>query len=362
MAGFLEQAGRRLLTQVTARLLPARDEVDFEWTLSPPQRVLFVRHDDRIGNLVLLTPLLQGARQLWPGAEIGVLVGPRYADLYRDQVFVDAIWVLEKRRILRNPARFFRLLKRLRAHDYDMAFDCSHMHSFSLTGAALTYFSAAPLRVAYERGAAGDFANLLVEPLHAEHHESDILLNLLRPFADRLPSPPMRLHTTKEARWNAEMLFAARDIPEDAVVLGVHVGGRGAKRWPVERWLEVLRRVTDLLDVRVAVFCGPEEAEMAGTLAGETGREVTVFEALGLETLAAAVERCHVFLAPDTGPMHMAVALEVPTVAVFLEDTWKRYGPRGSEHRIVRADPGGGEDEVVSALTEVFRQRFGGAA
>lgn len=359
MAGSLEEAGRRLLTRLTAWLLPAREEVRFDWTAAEPDRVLFVRHDDRIGNMVLLTPLLQGARTIWPGAEIGVLIGPRYADLYSEQPFVDQLWVLEKRRILRNPLRFFRLVRDLRAHDYQVAFDCSHMHSFSLTGAALTCFSAAPLRVAYERGQAGDFANLLIEPLHAEHHESDILLNLLRPFAEQLPSPPMRLHTTKEARWRAELRFTTSDIPGDAVVMGMHVGGRGAKRWPLRRWLGVLQRVTELFQLQVAVFCGPDEADAAEQLAGSSNRDVTVFQELDLEELTAAIQRCDAFLAPDTGPMHMAVALDVPTVAVFLEDTWGRYGPRGSMHRIVRADTEGGEDEVVAALSEILRERFG---
>jgi ADP-heptose:LPS heptosyltransferase len=359
MAGRLEKAGRRMLVGALTRLLPPREEPSPDHLRDEPSRVLVVRHDDRIGNLILLTPLLAGIREVWQDVVPDVLVGPRFADLYRHHPDIGRVWVLRKRRILRNPLRLMLLLRRIRRRRYDLAFDASHMHSFSLTGAGLTLFSGAPVRVAYDRDEAASFANLLVDPLQADHHEADLLLNLLRPFTEVVPDPPMRLALRTEERHAARSLLQERGVGPDSVVVGAHVGGRDAKRWPVEQWLAVFERILDAYEVELAVFCGPAERTEAARIRAELGSRAHVFEDLAVRELMALVEACSVFLGPDTGAMHMAVALDVPVVAVFLQENWRRYGPRGSVHRTVRVESDGGVEEVSVAFAQVVGARFG---
>ncbi|MFC1629351.1 glycosyltransferase family 9 protein, partial [Gemmatimonadota bacterium] len=262
MANSLELAGRRFLTAIVSRFIRPRAGEAWSWAERPPERILLVRHDDRIGNLILMKPLLQGVRQLWPEAETAVLIGPRYAQVYQEEPEVDRLWILEKRRILGNPFHFFRFISQLRKSGYDMAIDCSHMHSFSLTGASLTYFSGAPVRVAYDRENAGTFCNLLVEPLRAEHHESDILLNLLRPFVEELPDTEMRIHLSPEETEDALGRRMAC-TGEKGVLLGIHIGGRGSKKWAVERYESLIGKILELYDISIAILCGPGEEEEA---------------------------------------------------------------------------------------------------
>jgi len=357
MAGRLEVAGRRFLTAVVSRLVRPRSGEAWSWADTPPERILLVRHDDRIGNLILMTPLLQGVRKLWPEAEIGVLIGPRYTQTYQEEPEVDSLWILEKRRLLRNPLLFFRFLSQLRKAGWDMAIDCSHMHSFSLTGASLTFFSGAPVRVAYEREDAASFCNLLVDPLRAEHHESDILLNLLRPFTGELPDVRMQLHLSPEERF-AALEKRAECGAGEGVLLGIHVGGRGNKRWAIERYENLIATILDLYSISIAVLCGPGEEAEAAHLHDRFGNSITLFDDFDLRQMLAFVSVCDFFICPDTGPMHAATAFGVPTVAIFLEDHWQRYGPVGNAHRIVRASPVNGEDEVLTAFAHLVSNRF----
>lgn len=357
MAGRLEVAGRRLLTEIVHLLLPPRGEDAYRWFEEKPDRVLLVRHDDRIGNLILMKPLLQGVRDVWPETEIGVLIGPRYAQVFQEEPEVDMFWILEKRRILRNPFIFFSFLRALRKHSYDLAFDCSHMHSFSLTGAAMTYLSGAPVRVAYDRDRASSFCNLLVEQLQAEHHESEILLNLLRPFVEELPPAEMELHLSEQETIGTKELLAPY-IKESEVVVGVHIGGRGAKKWPLQQFEFLIERILELYKVSIAVLCGPGEEEEAEDLRDRFGTRIAIFDDLDLREMLSFVASCDFFICPDTGPMHAAVAFGVPTVAVFLEETYRRYGPRGEMHRIVRTDPQSGSDEVLEAFAQLVSERF----
>ncbi len=355
MSNRLEQAGRHLLTRAVVGLLPARPIPSGGLAGFLPRRVLLVRHDDRIGNLVLMTPLLQGVKTLWPETETGVLVGPRFARLYQEEPAVDRLWILEKRRILGHPWLFFTFLRQLRAWGYDLAIDASHPHSFSLTGAALVYLSGAPVRVAYPRGQSAAFANLLVPEAAGKQHESHLLAGLLTPFADPPPTPGMRLHLSEAeqswaARLRAELLPAG-----GGRLVGLHVGGRNAKRWPVADWIEVAERLLEEPGLALLVLCGPGEEREAGAVrAALTGRAHLLIEP-DLREMLAAVSTCDVFLSPDTGPMHVAVAFGVPTVAVFRQPNADRYGPPGPPHRIVRLEgEEGGAPAVVAATRDVL--------
>jgi len=361
MAGRIERTGRELLTRAVVRLLPPRTGGLRDPGSLKPERVLIVRHDDRIGNLVLMTALVRGVRELWPTAEIGVLIGPRFPHVLQEEVEIDRFWILEKRRILRNPFLFFFLLRRLRRWQYQLAIDCSHMHSFSLTGAAMAFLSGAPVRVAYERGRADAFSNLLVEPLKADHHESDILLNLLRPFTQELPAVRMGLRvSTEEQQW-AENMLIGRGVTGDARLLGVHVGGRGGKRWDIAHFVRVLETLEQERDVEMVVFCGPGERGEAARLRATFGSRIKVLEHLEIRQLIALIAACDLFLSPDTGPMHIAAAIGVPTAALFLKDDWKRYGPIGERHEVVQVTGQGGEEEVVKALIRLLDRHSGGS-
>ena len=358
MAGKLDLAGRKVLTSLFAIIFPPHNEAEYSWTENPPARVLLVRHDDRIGNLVLMKPLLEGVRQIWPDAETGVLIGPRFAQVFQEEQEIDRLWIVQKKRILRNPLLLLGLVRELRRFKYDIAIDCSHMHSFSLTGAMLTRLSGAPVRVAYDRGRSDDFCNLLVEPLRAEHHESEVLLNLLRPFVVELPETLMELHLSPEEHDWAEKMRAECGVGSRGVLLGIHVGGRGAKKWPIERYIALIERILELYKVHITVICGPAEEDEARQVRQNLVERVRVIEGLELRQMMSLVAHCDFFISPDTGPMHLAAAFGVPTVALFLEDTFRRYGPGGSGNRIVRVTSDSGEDEALAAFAELVAMMY----
>lgn len=110
-----------------------------------------------------------------------------------------------------------------------------------------------------------------------------------------------------------------------------------AKRWPEERFAEVVNRVRESIDCEVTLFGSPNE-----TLIGEsltklvTGPCENLVGKTDLEELIEGVKNCDAVLTNDTGTMHLAAMLDVPTVAIFgsTEPKWTR--PLGSEHRVIR--------------------------
>jgi ADP-heptose:LPS heptosyltransferase len=112
-----------------------------------------------------------------------------------------------------------------------------------------------------------------------------------------------------------------------------------AKRWPLERFQQIVSSLIDEFDIWPVVFGGQEDKLLGDQLLDQWKRGYNAAGALGLRPAAAALKRCALFLGNDTGTMHMAAAVGVPCVAVF--SSRERPGmwfPHGEGHRVFRSE------------------------
>lgn len=308
-------------------------------------RIAVIRGDNRLGNLLLLTPLLEALRSTFTAARIDVLVSAdAYPDVYRGHRAIDDVVAVPKKGMARNPLRSFSFARDLKRRRYDLVFDASHMHEFSLTSAWAARLTRAAFRVGYDRGDADLFLNVRVAPPPPGTHEAEIHVRLLRealPDAS-LPAPDAlcpHVETTLEERARASAWWNQAGLPDTAV--GFFVGARGNKQWDMAKFLELSDRV--LAAGRACVlFGGPPESEALAAIPATEGRVVA--PVLPVREFAALLERCQVVVSADTGPMHLAVALGRPTLEIFLASDPARYGyAHLPGHRVL-----GGVDAAVS--------------
>ena len=320
-------------------------------------KILIVRLDHRIGNLVLITPLLGAIRAAFPEGHVSLLVGERFSELLSESPDLDELIVLRDRNVFAHPIRFFRFLHRLRKRAFDLAIDASSMHAFSFTHGYFTHATHAPFRVGYDRKDSDLFLNLRVPCPEEVRHEADIHLNLFRYLVDEIIEPPMRIPVSEMDRRRALQVFTNRGIGEHEFVVGMHLGGRRGKRWLVERFAALADRLRSEFGVRVVVLWGPDEERVIRLFRAEAHTDPILIAPNSVEHLSALIERCHVLICGDTGPMHLAVALDVPTIAIFLVKDFRRFGPRGPSHRIV-FDPEGkvGVENVLFAFRDMMKQ------
>jgi ADP-heptose:LPS heptosyltransferase len=120
------------------------------------------------------------------------------------------------------------------------------------------------------------------------------------------------------------------------------------KRWPLERFLEVTKAMATQPGVRVLAFAEPSGyGSELFAIPGVVGAQV------GLRELMALIERCSLLVCNDSGPMHIAGALGVPTVAMFGPGVEHWFAPLGGGHEILRPEqdkplpnPGAGRQEI----------------
>jgi ADP-heptose:LPS heptosyltransferase len=137
--------------------------------------------------------------------------------------------------------------------------------------------------------------------------------------------------------------------------VGVILGARGRKQWPRDRFLELVERLHAPGQLAVVLFAGPEEQGELRELARRLTHSVVVAPARSVRDFAALLACCSLVVTPDTGPMHLAAAVRVPTVAVFDATRAIDYAPRGALHRAVQANGSGDVAAVVAAVDDVLR-------
>ena len=112
--------------------------------------------------------------------------------------------------------------------------------------------------------------------------------------------------------------------------------GWGAKRWPAERYGQVARALAEQ-GLRSILNCGPGEDELAREAESASGGAAAAIQC-SISELIALMRRARLFIGGDTGPLHLAAALQVPVVAVFGPTDPARNGPFGT-HSVVLRNP-----------------------
>jgi ADP-heptose:LPS heptosyltransferase len=124
---------------------------------------------------------------------------------------------------------------------------------------------------------------------------------------------------------------------QDPPAIGLLPGTGGiGKAWPPERFAALARQTADR-GHQVTIVWGPGQRELAESIVAGAGSGVTLAPATSLLELAALLAGCAAVVGGDTGPVHLAASLGVPTVAIFVATDPERNGPRGPRVRVVAA-------------------------
>jgi len=293
------------------------------------RRVLIVRPNFRIGNTLIAAPLILAVRQRFPGAQVDYLGGDTTAALLA-HLPVDTVHRVSRRFITR-PWRFVALFASLRRMHYDVAVE-GGMGSFS--GALYTYLTGAHYRIGCG-GKADRFLNVRLPEVHTSH-AYDTPLAFAGLLGVSCPDHPVYAVSAEE-RTAALALLGRLGLAAGSVArpfLAMFVGGHLEKRWPAARWMEVARSLATL-GGPVMMFLGPEEARAERNYRRALPASVRVLPPQPLRLFAALWGSARLMVTADSGPMHLAAAFGVPTIAVLHSDASLIYAPRAPQDRVL---------------------------
>ncbi len=282
-------------------------------------------------------PALRAVRERFRDARIVVLAKPWVASLYDGERSIDQVIPLEGRSGARDWAAKWKLVRRLRTQRFDLTVLLPN----SFESAALARMAGSTRIIGYARdGRSFLLSDAIAPPRNGEipAHQRFYYLELLRRagLIERLPdASEIRLDGISEARRRGEELF--RNFGIALPVIGVSPGAAygAAKRWLPDRFGESAARLAEECGGSVAVFGSAAEKplcdEVSRIAGGRSFAGVTPLRAF-IDMTAA----CRLFLTNDSGAMHVASALEVPSVTVFGPTDECATGPLGPAARLVR--------------------------
>ncbi len=298
---------------------------------------ILIRATNWIGDSVMSLPALRAVRGRFPGARIAVLARPWVAALYEGESSIDRVIPLEGASGARDWAVKWRLVRRLRRERFDLAI----LFPNSFESAAIVRLAGVKRIAGYARDGRGALLRDPVTPPRKGEippHERFYYLELLRRagLIEALPDvPAIRLDGIPEARLRGETLFHGFGVKLPAVGVSPGAAYGAAKRWLPERFAEAATRLAAEIGGSVAVFGSASEKAMCEEVAriahGRSFAGETALRAF-IDMTAA----CRLFLTNDSGAMHIASALGVPSVTVFGPTDEIATGPLGPAACVVR--------------------------
>ncbi|GAP62174.1 hypothetical protein ARMA_0597 [Ardenticatena maritima] len=335
----LRATARLLLLHAAARLAARRPTPPPPDT---PRRLVLIR-PDHLGDILFLTPVLPLLREALPHTHITALVGRWAAPLLTGHPALDAVETLDfpwfdrqPRRSLWDPyARLFRAAQTL-AGRFDTAVILRFDHWW---GGWLAAQAGIPRRIGYATPALAPFLTDAVpytEGLH-EVVQNARLLNRFGVPATLSPHiAPLFFPLDDAARARARTLPTP---PGSGPLVAIHPGsGAPVKRWRPEKWGALATMLHTRYGARFVLTGGPAERDLAAAVAAHTDAPlVNLAGQTDLPTLAALFERCALVIGPDSGPLHIAVAVGTPTVHLYGPVSPATFGPWGppERHRVV---------------------------
>jgi lipopolysaccharide heptosyltransferase II len=317
-----------------------RDILD--WSLV--QKVLLVRLRS-IGDTVLMTPCLEALKSLRRDIEITVVSEPLSAPILEDHPLVDQLIVTHSS--LKARAR---LIKNLRRSRFDVAFN---MHG-GTTASIIARLSGAKQAVGYDgyhhswmltKRAPGPDILLNRSTVHSVEQQLALLqwTGLKGPEA----RPRLTLKVAEQAKQlvcerlhaiGLNLLESEAKEAQSRFAIIAPAAAFEAKRWSTNRFAQVVNHLSGKWRLPSVIIAGREQEETAHKVASLSTTKPRVVTGLGLKELMALISLSSLFVGNDSGPMHIAAALNRPVVAVFGSsnpDVWHPWTE--APHRVVAA-------------------------
>jgi lipopolysaccharide heptosyltransferase I len=308
------------------------------------QRILLIK-PSALGDIVHALPVLNGLRVRYPQSRISWLVNRAHAPLIAEHPQLDEVIPFDRqtlgslRSIARIPKAGLDLLTALRGRNFDLALDLQGLFRTGLMALA----SRARVRLGFRpaREGAGIFYNHGIPVRSGDQHAvmRNYAVAEVLGFAD-VPVT-FQVPVSESARLSLNKLLSENGIPPTQPLVVVVPGSRWeTKNWPAPRFAECAASLGDQCEARLVVTGGPAERDLCERVAAACPPPgaVNLAGRTNLSELIALVDRADLVLCNDSGPMHIAAALQTPAVAVFGPTNPKRTGPYGDGTRVLRTD------------------------
>ena len=326
---------------------PTRPQCRFLWTRGrvgkrPSLKRILVVRPDRIGDVLLSTPVIDALRKACPSAFMMALVAPHSEEIVDRNPFLNGFLILDKKGRHQGARGMIRLVRELKSHRFDTAIV---LHGTKRVHLALA-LAAIPRRIGYDR----KWGFLLTKRLkdvkvYGERHEAEYSLDLLRALGIPAEGGRVTMPTTHESDLRMERFLREEGVSEKDLLIAIHPGASSiSKRWMSDRFAQLADRLQNE-HYKVVMVSGPEDVATGEAVIRAMKRPP--LDACGKTTireLASLFKRTQLLISNDSGPVHVAVGVGTPVISIFGRSqpglSQKRWRPLGEQDIVLQKDVG----------------------
>ena len=303
------------------------------------QKILIV-NPFGIGDVLFSTPLISLLKEEIPDSSVSYWCNERTRPILANNQHIDKIFPLARGDLkkifavsrIKGIKALFSLTRQLKAEKFDLAFDLSLDHRYSL----LLKMLGIKRRIGFDYKGRGKFLTdkIKIEG-YAGKHMADHYLSLIKFLNIEPKTTGLGLYPIDEQVAKAKTNLSSLGISEKDLLIGIAAGagaswGKDAqlKRWPAVKFAQLADKIMDNLEAKVLLLGNEEEEDIADTmLRNMRNKPLDLTGKTTLEELIALMSLLNIVIANDGGMLHMAVAVGTKTVSIFGPVDEAVYGP-----------------------------------
>ncbi len=291
-----------------------------------------------LGDVLFSTPAIRLIKESYPSSYLACMVVPRCKEILENNPYIDELIFFDERTIHRSllsKLKFILFLKRKK-------FDAVFIFHRSFTRTLICYLSGIPQRIGYYRR---KNTLLLTEKIEMKKgiHRVDYFLNLLKARGLEAKSRNYQFFIREQDRDFASSFLEEHKINTRDALVYLNPGGNWLlKRWAPENFAKLGDLIIERYNAKVIITGAQKDRGLALNIAkAMKHKPVIAAGKTSLTQLAALYERGHLMVSGDSGPLHIAICMKAPTIALFGPTSPKITGPVGSsKFRLIQVDVG----------------------
>ncbi len=304
-------------------------------------RKILVIRTDRIGDVLLSTPVIEALRRQFPKSHIGFMCRPYTADIVRGNPYLDEVIVYDKYGKHKGPVASWRFARELGRKGFDLALILHPTNRVHL----ISFLAGIRDRVGYDKKLSFLLTKKIAdEKFKGEKHELDYNFDILKLIGVQKASENIIMPVSVEARNEASRILKAEGISQADKLVAMHPAAScRSKMWPAKRFIETANQLHKAYNIKLLLISSEKDRRLLDKMLLRLRPQTKILSGLGLKVLAAILKQCRLLISNDSGPVHIAAAVGTPAVVIFGRSQKglgpKRWGPVGRKNRILHKPP-----------------------
>ena len=273
-----------------------------------------------LGDVLFSTALIRNVRRNFPDSFIACVIPSRCYSVLKGNAHLDEIIIFDEKdrnKSILSKLKFVQFLKK-------REFDTVYLLHRSFTRALICRLAGIPKRVGYHTPKRSFLlTHSITPPQRDSMHRIDYYLNVIEKAGLRIEDRYLEFFVSDEDQHTVEKFLKKEGVAKQDFLIGLNPGGNWIpKRWPLDYWVELANKITELTEAKIIITGGRENVSDARYIKERMGiKPIISCGILNLKQTAALFKRLDLFISADTGPLHIANAVGTKKIIALFGPT-----------------------------------------